>query len=191
MENKPNLFLDLDGTITNSIKAYASVYNELYYFNDNYRYAKWEDNKKWDLSDICPITKNIVNDLFSSDLFFEYLEFEDNAREVIEKLCEKYNVCIVTIGVTQNISKKAIWIEKYLPFVKQCIFIKNKNVSMDKSKIQMYSENTKSIFIDDVASNLESSNANEKYCYGKVKEWNNQWNGERLSDWNSIAEKLL
>ena len=90
MENKPNLFLDMDGTITNSIKAYASVYNELYYFNDNYRYAKWEDNEKWDLSDICPITKNIVNDLFSSDLFFEYLEFEDNAREVIEKLCEKY-----------------------------------------------------------------------------------------------------
>lgn len=47
------------------------------------------------------------------------------------------------------------------------------------------------IIIDDVASNLESSNASLKICFGKVYPWNEKWEGIRAYDWLEVSTMLL
>lgn len=110
-----------------------------------------------------------------------------NAKEVIEELVNKYEIYIVTIGTINNLVFKARWIERNLPFIKNLILIRNDGVQMNKSIINMQD----GIFIDDVETNLKSTNASVKYCFGKIYEWNKEWNGNRLLNWNEIKNTLL
>lgn len=50
---------------------------------------------------------------------------------------------------------------------------------------------SEAIFIDDSVSNLLTSNAGRKICFGEVKSWNQDWSGERIKNWESIRKKIL
>lgn len=57
----------------------------------------------------------------------------------------------------------------------------------DKSHIDM----SDGILIDDPVRMLETSNAQEKYCFGDIYSWNKDWAGKRLMNWTDIAHLLL
>ena len=181
--DKETIILDFDGVIVNSIKSYVRVYNEI--FNKNSDYTKV---KSWGMFEQCPDAD--VEKIFASSLFFDYLEFMENANEVIEKLTQKYNVVIVSIGTPNNISNKSLWIKNNMPYIKNCIFIVNDGGKMDKSCIQM--ENV-TAFIDDNVDNLNSSNCknDNKYCFGKIYDFNENWNSKRLFNWKQVERKFL
>jgi 5'(3')-deoxyribonucleotidase len=188
MVNKIRLFLDIDNTIINTIKAYCDVYNDLYQFRPGFKEAIWYNVEKYDMKDECPLILN-KNDIFGSYDFFQKCEFmNDNTYEVIEKLNEKYQVFICTLGIPKNLSYKALWLEKNLPFINDYLLLNNGNCKMNKSIIDMSSN---SIFIDDVTSNLDTSNAAYKIIFGDEYEWSQTKNYIRCFNWIDVEKLLL
>jgi len=185
--SKTKLFIDVDGTIIDSIKAFCDTYNELFKNHPNFKKAQWWEVETWNFSDQCPLVHN-VEDIFANELFFKYAEFiNGNTKETIEKLCYKYEVVICSIGTLQNIAYKSLWLKENLPCVKEYVFLVNDGCNMDKSIIDM----NNSIFIDDVKSNLDSSNAKLKICFGDEYEWNKEWQGIRCCNWTDIYKLLI
>lgn len=185
--NKTKLFLDYDGCIIDSIKAYCSVYNELYQFRPNFKRADWSEVEIWDLKDQCPLVLN-CNDIFSNYLFFQKCDFIcRNTKEVIEKLCEKYEVFICSIGTPENIAFKSMWLNEHLPCVKNYIMLVNDGCKMTKAIVDMKD----SIFIDDVTSNLDSSNAKLKIIFGNEYYWSQTKDYTRCFNWTDVEKLLL
>lgn len=182
-----NLFLDFDETIVATIKAYYNTYCQLYQNNLNFKPAIWENCKEWDLKDICPLVLNI-DEIFGNELFFKNLEFINlNTLEILSKINEKYNIIICSIGIPKNIAYKTLWLEKNIPFINKHIMIVNSYCKMDKSIVDMKN----GIQIDDVETNLLSSNANFKIIFGKKLPWNENWNGIRCYNWTNLENILL
>jgi len=185
--SKPKMFLDLDSTITNSVLAYTKVYNKIYQYYPDFKFADPNKLKQYNLKDICPLVCNPL-DIFDHDLFFKYLEFiNDNTYEVLEKLSKKYQLIVTSIGRPLNLSKKALFLEEKLPFIKDYILISNDGCKANKSIIDMED----SIFIDDMSSNLFSSNAKIKILYGKRFEWNMDWDKDWVLNWSVIEDRFL
>jgi len=178
------IFLDFDDTIVNARKGYCDVYAQLYSNCDNYVHPNWKSIDQWDLSHSCPLA---TIDIFETDLFFYDLEFKDNAYDNIKSLSKEFEIIICTIGTYKNISKKSKWIKNRMPFVKQSIFINNGHNHMNKSIINM----ADSIFVDDVESNLVSSNARDRICFGEEFAWNRNWEGMRITNWNDLYNYIV
>lgn len=174
--NKINLFLDIDNTITQSTKAFCSLYNDIYKYHKDFKQANWEKVNKWDFTDECPLCEN-VELMFADKRFFNRLNFIDkNMKETLFNLDKKYNITLVSIGTYGNIALKSIWVAQNIPFIKNSIFIINKGCKMDKSIIKMTEDD---ILIDDHQDNLFSSSAGTKICFADLgkKEWNEKWDG--------------
>lgn len=192
MKNKTNLFLDFDGTIANSIKAYCDVYNNKYKDYPEFIKSNPESAYEWDMQDICPL-EEMPHLVFDQKEFFDNLEFiERNVDLQIQSLQEYYNVIICTIGTHTNIHYKSKWIEENLPFVKQAIYLVNDSEDgaiMDKSLPNMEG----GIIVDDNIKNLHTSNASVKILFGKEYAFNidNKQEYIRLRTWYHLYEYLL
>jgi len=187
MKNK--MFLDFDSTIVDSLKSFTDVYNILYLNYPEFKLADPNKVCQYNLKCQCPLIDRVL-DIFEHKLFFENLEFiNHNTYDVLERLNEKYQLIIVTIGNYINLSRKALWLEKKLPFIKDCLLISNDGCKMDKSIINM--SGSGNIFVDDVSSNLFSSNAETKILFGKRFEWNMNWEGENCLNWSEIKYRFL
>jgi len=187
MMRKKQFFIDFDGTIVNSIKAFCDTYNLIYREHENFIPADWEKVNVYNMKDQCSLIKD-VNEIFTNPYFFWTLQFiNENTYTVLKKLNKKYNVIICSIGVAKNIAFKANWLERKLPFIKEYILISNNGCKMNKSIINMKN----SIFGDDIISNLKSSNAKEKFLFGQIYPWNEGWQGEHCLTWTNIEEKYL
>jgi 5'(3')-deoxyribonucleotidase len=185
--NRRKLFLDFDNTIVNSTQKFCSVYNQIYSIRKDFVPAKWYEVEKYNFSDQCPLISN-VNDIFGNPLFFYNLDFiNDNTYEVLQQLNENYHIIIASIGVPKNLSLKAIWLENNLPFITNYILLNNGNCKMQKEIIDMRD----SILIDDVTSNLISSNAECKIRFGDEFSWNRNWNGLTCVNWTDVGTMLL
>ncbi len=185
--NKERLFLDFDGTIVDSIKAFCDTYNFYYEKIDGFKPADWSKVKQYNFKDQCPLVTD-VQDIFSNIYFFDKLEFINcNTFEIIKELNKEFEIHIVTIGTINNIAQKSIWIKKNLPFIKHCEFLFNNGCKMDKSIVDMKD----SIFIDDVLSNLESSNAKYKIIFGDEYEWNRDSEHIRCFNWSDVKALLI
>lgn len=183
---KQKLFLDFDCTIANSHKAYCEVYNQLYCNHKDFVPADYLKVKEWSLKDQCPLVEHSIS-VFGHPKFFEILEFMPNAEEIIKELHNKYQIIICSIGTFDNISLKSQWIKNNMPYINNMILINNEGIKMDKSIVNM----NESIFIDDVSSNLFSSNSEMKILYGQKFKWNENWQGLWCKDWFEIANLLL
>jgi len=184
--NKMPLILDVDDSIINSTQSFAECYNLLYKNHTDFAEADWTKCNKYDLSDIAPLQTDPL-EIFSSKLFFELVKPFPNAVEVLEALTKHFDIYLCSIGTSQNIKLKLDYIEKTFPFIENILPIVNKHCIMNKSMINMENK----IFIDNVASNLFSSNASIKMCYGEVKSWNEEWKGRRCSDMLDMYNKLI
>ncbi len=188
---KRKLFLDFDQTVVASIKSFCCVYNSWYQFEPDFKKADWRKVAKWNFNDECPLLegdpKN-VEEIFGSSNFFYELEFlNENTHEVLGRLCHKYEVVLVSIGTFDNISNKSLWVKEHLPCIKECVFLVNDGCKMTKSVVDM----SGGIFLDDVSSNLYSTNADVKICVGDIRPWNQDWRGVRCADWTAIEGLLL
>lgn len=186
--DKAKLYLDFDSVIVDSVSSYTSTYNEIFRFTPDFIPADPLKNKHWDFHKVCPLVESPLY-IFSHPLFFKLLKFMTDAEETIKELQNKYQVIIVSIGCYDNISLKAQWIKNNMPYIQDAILLTNQGIKMDKGIVQMGYKG--SVFIDDVKSNLDSSNAERKILYGKKFEWNKEWMGEYCADWGEVKEKLL
>lgn len=184
------LFIDFDSTIADSIKAYCSVYNSTYNEHPEFREADYNKVNRYDLKDECHLVDHQER-IFSNKVLFEHLEFMLGAEEVLLKLAEKYQLIICSLGTLENLTWKAQWIKNNMPFIKDVILISSavspSGIKTDKSVVNM----KESIFIDDHAENLVTSNAEIKICFGKEYEWNKYWTGNRCFTWQEVEKLLL
>ena len=186
---KKKFFIDFDSTIVDSISAYCKVYNRTHHYVEGFKIAIADNVNQWDLKDECPLVKNPL-DIFSNRDFFDELKCMPNVHEVLERLSEQYELIICSIGTYENISLKSLWISKNLPFITNSILLINEGCKMDKSVVNM----SDSIFMDDHASNLFTSNAEFNILFGKEYPWNSEWlkqGGRRIKTWLEIEELLL
>jgi 5'(3')-deoxyribonucleotidase len=183
MKRFKEIFVDFDDTLTESLRSFCDIYNT--------RYTKdvvWQDIKAWDCRDQClELQDNELLDIFSSDQFFKNLKVKHFAKEVLTNLAYTYPITIISIGTYDNCSKKAKYIKTNFPFVSKTILIasnKKDKLPMDKSFVDMKN----GIFIDDVESNLTSSNAKKKVLFETVlnTEWNRNWRGDKIKNWEEI-----
>lgn len=185
--DKRKLFIDFDSTIVNSIKRICEIYNKKYISHLDFIPAKWYLVEKWNFSDQCTLAaKGEVPLYFNRKEFFnKQLEFMDNAEEIINKLCTKFDVYVPSLGLDNNLKYKEQWLNKHFPYIKfiPCSF----NTCSDKKHIDM----SDGILIDDLVSNLESSNATTKICFGDIYDWNKNWNGIRCWNWYEIYNFLM
>ena len=187
---KQKLFIDMDATIVHSHKQYCKVYNILYRDHSDFKPADYTKIKYYNMTCQCPLEKNPLN-IFEHELFFADLEFiNHNTYEVLKELNEEYQLIIATIGNHLNLAHKSLWIERNLPFIKDYVLLNNDGCKMNKSLINMEG----AIFIDDIVSNLDSSNARHKVLFGKKFDWNREWtifDGYWCSDWSEVKRLLL
>ena len=172
------------------MKSFCHVYHILHKHKPNYIEPQWDLVNEWNLRDQCGLLEGSreVEYIFGQSKFFDILEFINyNTYGVLQKLNEKYQIIITSIGTYNNISLKSQWIQNNLPFIKDSIFLVNTGSKMSKQDVDMRG----SIFIDDVESNLSSSSATRLICYGDIKSWNKDWRGERCFTWSDIERELL
>lgn len=195
MTNKRQLIVDVDSTIVNSQKAICTVYNRMFHDNEKFVKADWTKVTKWNMSGQCPLLEEYklsAIDLFKTKEFFNVVEFYEGAKESLEKLSRETKIIICTSGTPENVAHKVLWINENLPFADIVpVIIKGSN-GYGKKIVNM--EN--SVFIDDHAHNLETSNADEIVCFGKEYEWNKDFKGNRVDAWdndtvNFIKELLI
>jgi hypothetical protein len=184
--SKRRLFLDVDNTLIASSQAYCDVYNEVYQEHPLFVKADHSKLTKWDFEDICPLHKE-VNAVFESDMFWNKVQlFDKDTQYVLDKLCWKYEVWACSIGTITNLNKKMKWLQDNTP-IKEYVMISNDGIKMCKDVVNM----SGGIFVDDVESNLLSSNADFKICFGKVYDWNKEWEGWRTSSWKKLDGVLI
>ena len=184
------MYLDVDGTITDSISAYCKAYNYYYRQYPKFKEANPSLVQTWNMEDQCSLAVEIygnsgVERLFASDKFFSELQFIDEyTYDVLEELNEKYKIIICSVGTPLNISKKALWIEKNLPFIKNFMYL-----GLETKKYNYIPE--KSIFIDDYDKYLIPSISKRPICFVQREfEWNRNWNGEKVYNWLEILDLL-
>ncbi len=195
---KRDLYIDFDSTIVNSDKAICRIYNETYKDYDGFVFAEWMKHENWAYTKVCPLVHaheenpiQVIQDYFGSQAFFDYLEFYDNAKTVIEQLTQKYKVIICTSAFPMNASRKVLWIEEHLPEVDEIIILINKSGNgYGKSRVAMMEEDA--IFIDDHPKNLYSTKASQKFLYKfKETDYNGEWDGPTVASWEEVAALLL
>lgn len=184
--NKIPLFLDFDEVLSDSIIGFCQVYSEKYNTNTDYTQLK-----QYNFKDICPLLKEgEVQDIFNSDRFWEILQLKDGCFDVLNKKenIERFEYILVSIGCPKNLYKKAKYVIKHLPMIKQMILLTNEDNQMNKQWVNMSGGG---IFIDDHIDNLLSSNAKHKICFKeKSYPWNKEWKGAIVSDWKNIESYL-
>jgi len=188
--SKPKFFVDMDLTIVDSVKAFCQTYNIIYFEHPYFVPSDPDKLISYDFRCICPLlqTQNDKDKIWGCRAFFAYLEFIDkDTYDVLKKLNEKYQLIIVTIGTLKNLALKSEWLETNLPFIKDCILITNEGNKMDKSIVNMNG----ALFLDDIPSNLESTNAERKILFGKIYPWNENWQGEHCLTWKEIEQMFL
>lgn len=175
----------MDGVIVDTISAICTLYNEDFQYYKQFKKVNgWEVNS-YGFEECSCASKQYINAYFNQKRFFDALEFMPLAKESIERLKEKYEVKIVTMGYSPNGIGKALWLNKNLPDT-EMIFVNMKEYE-DKSHIDM----SAGIFIDDNSKNLFTSNAKEKILFGDDYSWNSDWDGEVLRNWASVVKELL
>lgn len=184
--SKQKLFIDFDGTLVNCRKTICKVYNDKYSLHKGYTYADWTKNSIWDFSDVCTLaTEADIDSMFGSTWFWDELELFPNVEYVLKELSLQYDIYIVSVGTSDNISEKALWIKEHLP-VEHVILLSDSSRDI-KSIVDM----SGGIFIDDALHNLDCSNADKKYVFGETLDYNRTDKYARLLDWMEVGHELV
>ena len=182
---KQKLFIDFDGVIASTVQAIVSLYNVDFQYYKKYKPICWKDIDTWNFTECNCADADYINKYFNQSRFFSILSFMPYAYETITMLKELYDITIVTMGYRPNLTGKKIWLEENLPGIDWI------GVNMKKYKDKSHIDMSDGIFIDDSYSNLISSNAEKKYCFGEVHSWNEKWEGPRFYDWQDVAYHLI
>ena len=109
--SKPKIYCDYDSTIVNTIKAIVDLYNEDFKYYKKFEYIHWTDIRTWDFLECNCAKPEYINTYFNQQRFFDRVEFMDNAEEVLNRLKDKYEIIIVSMGYSPNLRAKEYWIK--------------------------------------------------------------------------------
>lgn len=171
--NKIKLIIDCDGVVLNTLQAMCDFYNCIYDEN-----VIPSDIKTWDAKEVfVDYTTEQVEGIFKDPLFWNYAKPYDNVINMFKKLhnSDKFDMIFCSIGSSENLAYKTMWLKEYFPFIgKQILLAKNNGCYPDKTDVNMKN----AIFIDDSQFNLFTSNAKYKVlcAFDGDKEWNKDWN---------------
>ena len=181
-----NIFIDFDGVVSNTIETIVRLYDEDYSSRPEYRQVPWVDVNSWDFKELNCATPEEINEYFKHMRFFENIVLMPNVEYALNKISEKYDTYIVSMGNNENLFLKRLWLSVYSGF-KNIQFIGcNFADYSDKRHIDM----SGGIFIDDLGENLETSNADTKICFGDIYPWNKNWKGQRCYNWYETLRYL-
>jgi len=178
---KNKLFCDIDNTILGTTEGFVKTYCDIYQDHPEYTIPNW-----------LKLLKGVkeVEEIFGSRELFNNLDFiNHNTYDILEQLNNKYEIILVSIGSYSNIAYKTQYVKNNLPFITEAIFLVNQGCRMTKALVNMTGEGN--VFLEDVESNLRSVSVWRKICFGVIKSWNENWDGERALNWTEVANKLL
>ena len=180
------LFIDVDGVITNTIKKFCEIYNQKYSKHPDFTFSDCTKVREWNFTDQGPLIKSVdeVNEFFDLPEFYYKAAYIDGAIDSINKLSNKYDISIVTMGSPINLAYKYEALKRKIPIMRYYGIDISKHT--DKRKVDM----SDGIFIDDVSKNLITSNADKKICFGEPMPWNDDWCDERCFNWTEVLNVL-
>lgn len=172
-------YLDMDEVLIESIESVLVTLNRRY--NKNF---KANDIYEWDFKDRFDTSLEEVEEIFSSEEFFENLKWKKEAKEFLQKLYDENNVTIVTKGSKINLLLKRKWL-------KEQGFENIDFIGLDHNQSKGEIDMSDGYFIDDNEQNLYESNAKYKILFENYpnKSWNSNWNGLRTKSFKPIIEK--
>ena len=190
--NKKTIFIDMDCTLYNTVKRITEMYDEDFQYYSNYKKIPWEEVTSWNFNELSAAPEKYIDHYFNQKRFFDKVEMYPYAKEVIDKLSDKYRIVFVSHGYSPNLRLKREYIKNNFPYAD---FIGvNLKEHKDKSCVDMSGDGN--IFIDDIPENLYKSNADIKICYG-IYDWNstftnpnNQAQYWRAFGWSAIENIL-
>lgn len=179
------LYVDFDCVIVNTIKKIVDLYNDDHGYCKDFIPVDWTTIDTWRFEELSLEPYSVIDRYFSQPRFFRDLEWMDNAEEVLQRLSEKYEIKVVSIGTRENLVGKQLWMLKNMPYAKLIPVIFGSE-DCNKSEIDM----SDGVLFDDRMANLVNSNAVKKVCFGDVYSWNKNWDGERCFNWYDVEEWL-
>ena len=190
--NKKTIFIDMDCTLYNTVKRITEIYDEDFQYYSDYKKIPWEEVTSWNFNELSAAPEKYIDHYFNQKRFFDKVEMYPYAKEVIDKLSDKYRIVFVSHGYSPNLRLKREYIKNNFPYAD---FIGvNLKEHKDKSCVDMSGDGN--IFIDDIPENLYKSNADIKICYG-IYDWNstftnpdNQSQYWRAFGWSAIENIL-
>lgn len=168
------IVIDLDSTIINTPKMLLNIYN----YETNSK-LEFNPNHKWDFEGLFPKEYNSrAYQLFTSDILYDFAEEFPNAINTINEIAKTHEVIIATKHHPSRIPNTQNWFDSRF-----------KNVKIEYMDTFDKSIMSGDIFIDDRIDCLESvkDNFNFRICFG-VYDWNKEWNGIRLMNWDDISK---
>ena len=183
------MFIDLDGVVFNTLKIITEIYNIDHLFYKDFEVVDWHDINTWEFKELSLEPPEVIDSYFCTPRFFQHIELMKSAEWIIRLLSKHYKIIFCSSGRYANLQLKKMWISKKFPYAD---FIPVELPTYpDKSHILMRGENgNKNIFVDDNSSNLRTSNADIKICFGKEYSWNDDWDGVRCYSWVELYEYL-
>ena len=190
--NKKTIFIDMDCTLYNTVKRITEMYDEDFQYYSDYKKIPWKEVTSWNFNELSAAPEKYIDHYFNQKRFFDKVEMYPYAKEVIDRLSDKYRIVFVSHGYSPNLRLKKIYVTHNFPYAD---FIGvNLKEHKDKSCVNMSGDGN--IFIDDIPENLYKSNADIKICYGNY-EWNrvfinhdDQSRYYSVSGWSAIENIL-
>lgn len=191
-DRKPQLILDFDDTLANTLPTVVKYLNLLYETN----YTA-DDIQKWDFTDKFPlieedIKRGIIINPFESDWFWEHLTLKNGVLEALKELDgQYYDIFIVSKGEPINLEKKKKFIKWNI--WKDGIKAQFKPIPLEKSKSLSFIRNDGSVAIDDNENYLKEINTTYKFLFEAYpnREWNSTWQGEKINKWDRKTIDML
>ena len=184
---RTKIFIDLDCTVFNTVEQIVRMYDEDFCYYSDYEKINWKDVRTWNFTELKAAKPEQIDVYFNQKRFFYGVEMYDDARDIIWELSYDYDIVFVSHGFSPNLRLKAEWVKINFSFAE---FIGvNLKEHEDKACVDM----SDGIFIDDKASNLESSNAKYKICFGETYEWNEGYKADNKNtfiarDWKEVMK---
>ena len=169
--NKRKLYIDLDNTVFNSVKAVVDLYNIDFCKHDNYKHIHWTDISEYGFTQLhCGQDldyNNYYYKYFDDKRFFDILEYMDNAEEVLQELFRRFYIIFVSKGSEKNKQLKSAYLSKLFNGLDYDLIMLAEHTT-DKSSVDM---SDGICFIDDMPTNLQYSNCPHKVLFGDIFEW--------------------
>ena len=184
-DKKRKLYIDLDNTFIDTISCITDLYNEDFSAYPKYRFVHPYQVNTWDFEELKLADREYINMYFNQPRFFSHVEFMDNAKEVVNRLKEHFDITFISLGTYANLRLKEKWLKENVPYAK----FKGLNTETynDKSSIDM----SDGALIDDMTKMLETSNAATKICFGDDYPWNESSDFHRCRNWYDVERYLM
>jgi len=199
---KKILYCDFDGIITQSKKRLIELYN-LYYKPLDSHIINYKEAITWD----CGIPLALVEKIFKRKDFFSInLEMHEGVIDGFKMLKNRdYEIILYSKGSLKNLGYKIQWCDKNLgDYLDGWILSGSNELKMVKNQVDMFIDSSEgfSVLIDDCYTNL-CCDRNYKWKHhmptysicgklsdSKDEEWNKEWNGLTIFNWNELSSVL-